>query len=48
LLHGATVVAARPDELAAAASEHRGTAAIIPLGLEVRGAGPLRLFAVAS
>jgi acyl-CoA synthetase (AMP-forming)/AMP-acid ligase II len=48
LLHGATVVATRPDELAAAASEHRGTAAIIPLGLDVRGAGPLRLFAVAS
>ena len=48
LLHGATVVAARPDELAAAASEHHGTAAIIPLGLDVRSAGPLRLFAVAS
>lgn len=48
LLHGATIVATRPDELAAAASEHRGTAAIIPLGLDVRGAGPLRLFAVAS
>lgn len=48
LLHGATVVATRPDELAAAATEHRGTAAIIPLGLDVRDAGPLRLFAVAS
>jgi len=48
LLHGATVVATRPDELAAAATEHRGTAAIIPLGLDVRGAQPLRLFAVAS
>ena len=48
LLHGATIVATRPDELAAAASEHRGTAAIIPLGLDVRAAGPLRLFAVAS
>ena len=48
LLHGATIVAARPDELAAAANEHRGTAAIIPLGLDVRAAGPLRLFAVAS
>jgi len=48
LLHGATVVATRAEDLAAAASEHRGTAAILPLGLEVRGAGPLRLFAVAS
>jgi acyl-CoA synthetase (AMP-forming)/AMP-acid ligase II len=48
LLHGATVVATRVEELAAAANAHRGTAAIIPLGLEVRGAGPLRLFAVAS
>lgn len=48
LLHGATIVATRTDELAAAANEHRGTAAIIPLGLDVRAAGPLRLFAVAS
>jgi len=48
LLHGATVVATAPDEFEAAATEHRGTAAIVPLGLEVRGAGPLRLFAVAS
>jgi acyl-CoA synthetase (AMP-forming)/AMP-acid ligase II len=48
LLHGATVVATRPEELAIAVSEHRGTAAIIPLGLDVGGAGPLRLFAVAS
>ena len=48
LLHGATVVSARPDELATAAGEHGGTAAIIPLGLDMRGAGPLRLFAVAS
>jgi acyl-CoA synthetase (AMP-forming)/AMP-acid ligase II len=48
LLHGATVVATGADELAAAASEHRGTAAIIPLGLDVGGAGALRLFAVAS
>jgi len=48
LLHGATVVATRAEDLAAAATEHSGTAAIIPLGLEVRDAGPLRLFAVAS
>jgi len=46
LLHGATVVAASTDELSTAASEHRGTAAIVPLGVEVTG--PLRLFAVAS
>ena len=48
LLHGATIVATNPDELAAAATEHRGTAAIIPLGLEVQGTEALRLFAVAS
>jgi acyl-CoA synthetase (AMP-forming)/AMP-acid ligase II len=48
LLHGATVVAARTDELASAAAEHRGTAAIVPLGVEVHGCDPLRLFAVAS
>ncbi len=47
LLHGATVVATKADELAAAATEHRGTAAIIPLGLEVQGTDALRLFAVA-
>jgi acyl-CoA synthetase (AMP-forming)/AMP-acid ligase II len=48
LLNGATVVATSPDELAAAASEHRGTAASVPLGQDMGGAGPLRLFAVAS
>jgi acyl-CoA synthetase (AMP-forming)/AMP-acid ligase II len=48
LLHGATVVAVRTDELSAAANEHRGTAAIVPLGVEVHGREPLRLFAVAS
>ena len=48
LLSGATVVAARADELARAAAEHRGTAAIVPLGVEVHGSAPLRLFAVAS
>jgi acyl-CoA synthetase (AMP-forming)/AMP-acid ligase II len=48
LLHGATIVVTCPDDLVAAASEHRGTAAIVPLGLDVGGAGPLRLFAVAS
>jgi acyl-CoA synthetase (AMP-forming)/AMP-acid ligase II len=48
LLHGATVVAARTDEMSAAASEHRGTAAIVPLGVEVPAIEPIRLFAVAS
>ncbi len=48
LLHGATVVAARSDELASAAAEYRGTAAIVPLGVEIHGNEPLRLFAVAS
>ena len=48
LLHGATIVAARTDELSAAASQHRGTAAIVPLGVEVHAREPLRLFAVAS
>jgi acyl-CoA synthetase (AMP-forming)/AMP-acid ligase II len=48
LLHGATVVAARTDELSAAAIAHRGTAAIVPFGVEVLGSKPLRLFGVAS
>jgi acyl-CoA synthetase (AMP-forming)/AMP-acid ligase II len=48
LLHGATIVAASTDELSAAADEHRGTAAIVPLGVEIDSAEPLRLFAVAS
>jgi acyl-CoA synthetase (AMP-forming)/AMP-acid ligase II len=48
LLHGATIVAATTDELAAAATEHRGTAAIVPVGVEVHSSEPLRLFAVAS
>ncbi len=48
LLHGATVVATSTDELSAAATAHRGTAAIVPLGVEVQGTGPLRLFAIAS
>jgi acyl-CoA synthetase (AMP-forming)/AMP-acid ligase II len=48
LLHGATVVAARADDLVAVAREHSGTAAIVPLGLELRGTDQLRLFAVAS
>jgi len=48
LLHGATVVAASTDDLSAAAATHRGTAAIVPLGVEVHGTEPLRLFAVAS
>ena len=48
LLHGATVVAARTDDLSAAATAHRGTAAIVPFGVEVQGGEALRLFAVAS
>jgi acyl-CoA synthetase (AMP-forming)/AMP-acid ligase II len=48
LLHGATVVAASTGQLSAAADEHRGTAAIVPLGVEVHAAEPLRLFAVPS
>jgi acyl-CoA synthetase (AMP-forming)/AMP-acid ligase II len=46
LLHGATVVAATTDAMALAAAEHGGTAAIVPAGVEVQAAGPLRLFAV--
>ena len=48
LLHGATVVATRTDELSAAATAHRGTAALVPFGVEVQGSEVLRLFAVAS
>ncbi len=48
LLTGATLVAARTDEMAAAASAHRGTAAIVPPGVEIGGTEPLRLFAIAS
>ncbi len=48
LLTGATLVAARTEEMAAAASAHRGTAAIVPPGVEVAGGEPLRLFAIAS
>ena len=48
LVHGATVVAVGTDELSAAAAVHRGTAAIVPLGVDVQAADSLRLFAVAS
>jgi acyl-CoA synthetase (AMP-forming)/AMP-acid ligase II len=48
LLHGATIVAVSTDDLSAAADAHRGTAAIVPAGVEVTAAEPLRLFAVAS
>lgn len=47
LLRGATIVAATTDELSVAATEHRGTAAIVPLGVEVASTVRLRLFAVA-
>jgi acyl-CoA synthetase (AMP-forming)/AMP-acid ligase II len=47
LLHGATIAAvASTDELATAATLHGGTAAIVPLGVQVRSADSLRLFAV--
>jgi non-ribosomal peptide synthetase component F len=47
LAGGASIVAARADELAAVARAHRGTAVIVPLGIEVGLPEPLRLFAVA-
>jgi len=46
LLHGATVVAAMTEQLAMAAAKHGGTAAIVPAGVNVQAAEPLRLFAV--
>jgi acyl-CoA synthetase (AMP-forming)/AMP-acid ligase II len=46
LLHGATVMATPADELAAAAADHRGTAAIVPAGVQVSASEPLRVFAV--
>lgn len=47
LISGATLVAACAEDLAAAATEHHGTAAIVPLGVEVNAAEPIRVFAVA-
>jgi acyl-CoA synthetase (AMP-forming)/AMP-acid ligase II len=47
LVRGATIVAARTDELAAAAGAHHGTAVIVPLGIEVHAPEVLRVFAVA-
>ena len=47
LARGAVIVAARTDELAAAAGAHHGTAVIVPTGIEVGAAEPLRVFAVA-
>lgn len=46
LLHGAAIVAADGDGLAAAAAKHGGTAAIVPAGVRVDTGEPLRLFAV--
>lgn len=46
LLHGATVVAARTEELAMAAVAHGGTAAIVPAGVKLTAADELRLFPV--
>lgn len=48
LLHGATVAAvASADDLATAATEHGGTAAIVPVGVEMPSGESLRLFPVA-
>jgi acyl-CoA synthetase (AMP-forming)/AMP-acid ligase II len=47
LLCGATIVAARTDELAEAAGAHHGTAVIVPLGIDVGAPERLRVFAVA-
>lgn len=47
LLCGATIVAARTDELAEAAWTHHGTAMIVPLGIDVGAPQTLRVFAVA-
>jgi acyl-CoA synthetase (AMP-forming)/AMP-acid ligase II len=46
LLRGATVVAARTEELAAAATAHACTAAIVPADVQIPADEPLRLFAV--
>jgi acyl-CoA synthetase (AMP-forming)/AMP-acid ligase II len=46
LLCGATIVAARTDELTEAAGAHHGTAVIVPLGIDVGAPEPLRVFAV--
>ena len=47
LARGATIVAARTDELAEAADAHHGTAVIAPLGIDVGAPEQLRLFAIA-
>lgn len=46
LTRGATVVAATVCELAAAAREHQGTAAIVPFGVEIAATQPIRMLAV--
>jgi non-ribosomal peptide synthetase component F len=48
LLHGATVVSARAEELAAAADLHHGTAMIVAGSVAVGAGERLRVFAVAS
>ncbi len=45
---GATIVAVRPDEIAAAASAHQGTLAILPGGHRAGAPDQLRVLAVAS
>jgi acyl-CoA synthetase (AMP-forming)/AMP-acid ligase II len=50
LIRGSMVVAVPTCELAAAASQHRATAAIVPFGvnIDVAASGPLRMLAVDS
>jgi acyl-CoA synthetase (AMP-forming)/AMP-acid ligase II len=48
LLRGSMVVAVTGCELEAAAREHRGTAAIVPFGVEVEASPPLRLLVIDS
>ena len=48
LTRGATIVAVRPDQIAAAASAHQGTLAILPGGYRASTPDQLRVLAVAS
>ncbi len=48
LSNGATIVAVRPEEIAAAASAYQGTMAIVPCGQSVGAHDRLRVLAVAS
>jgi acyl-CoA synthetase (AMP-forming)/AMP-acid ligase II len=46
LVRGSTVVAAEAGDLAAAACEHQGTAAIVPCGISIAASPPLRILAI--